>query len=276
MPPRTHILAEAERFLGWLRSEVGGELRLARHNAGATMQLVADRLGCSKSKISRIERGLSPCVTLADITAFAAVVGLRPYLKLYPLGPALRDIGQVELLAGLNARLSPRWHSEHEVLMPKPGDLRAADQVSTMPGCRLMVEAFRRFSDYQAQSRAARAKQRDLGADRLLLLLEGTRTNRRALAAAGLEPRRSFPIPQRAMLAALAAGRDPGGDGIVLLRRLSGAGAATPATPANPANPATPANPANPANPAVAPDATKGEGAAAPPSRVSPGATHDV
>lgn len=264
MPPRRHTLSEADRFLAWLRTDLGMELRLARHNAGATMQQVAHKLGWSKSKISRIERGLSPCVTLADINAFAAVVGLRPYFKLYPFGPSLRDVGQVELLAALNVRMSPRWHSEHEVLMPKPGDLRAADQVSTIPGCRLMVEAFRRFIDYQAQSRAARVKQRDLGADRLLLLLEDTRTNRRALAAAGLEPRRSFPIPQRAMLAALAAGRDPDGDGIVLLRRLPGAGAATPATPATPRALL------------VAPGATKVEGAAVPPSPVSPGATQDV
>lgn len=258
MPPRTHTLSEADRFGSWLRTDTGRELRLARHNAGATMQQVADRLGWSKSKISRIERGLSPRVALADITSFSAVVGLRPYLKLFPLGPSLRDVGQVELLAGLNVRMHPRWHTEHEVPMPKDGNLRAADQVSVIPGCRLMVEAFRRFSDYQAQSRAARAKQRDLNADRLLLLIEDTRTNRRALAAAGLEPRRSFPMPQRAMLAALAAGRDPGGDGIVVLRRLPGAGAASSAMPV------------------VAPGATKGEGGAAPPSAVSSGATHDV
>lgn len=218
------------------------------------MQQVADRLGWSKSKISRIERGLSPRVSLAAITAFAAVVGLRPYVKLFPVGPALRDVGQVELLAALNARMHPSWHSEHEVPMPKLGDLRAADQVSSTPGCRVMVEAYRRFSDYQAQSRAARVKQRDLGAERLVLLLEDTRTNRAALAAAGLEPRRSFPVAQRAMLASLAAGRDPGGDGIVVLRRLKGAGATTQ----------------------VAPRATNVEGTGAHTSPVPFAETHDV
>jgi len=230
MPPRTHTRSEADRFLSWLRTDVGKELRLGRHNAAATMQQVADRIGWSKSKISRIERGLSRRVSLGDVTAFGAVVGLRPYLKLFPVGPALRDIGQVELLAALNVRMHRRWATTHEVPMPTPGDLRAADQVSTIPGCRVMVEAYPRLSDYQAQTRSARTKQQELGADLLILLLEDTRTNRRALAAAGLEPRRSFPIPQRAMLAALATGRGPGGDGIVLLRRLRGAGAGGRAT----------------------------------------------
>ena len=105
--------------------------------------------------------------------------------------------------------------------MPKPGDLRAADQVSTIPGCRVMVEAYRRFSDYQAQTRSARLKQQEIGAERLLILLEDTRTNRDALSAGGSEVRRSFPVPPRAMLAALGAGRDPGGDGIILLRRAA-------------------------------------------------------
>ena len=109
--------------------------------------------------------------------------------------------------------------------MPTHGDLRAADQLSVIPGCRLMIEAYRRFSDYQAQTRSARSKQSELGADRLVLLLEETATNRQALAAAGTEPRRSFPVSQRAALAALASARDPGGDTIVFLKRLRGAGA---------------------------------------------------
>ncbi len=234
------------------------------------MQQVADRLGWSKSKISRIERGLSRRVTLPDITSFAAVVGLRPYVKLYPVGPPLRDVGQVELLAALNARMHARWQTAHEVPVRKRGDLRAADQVSRIPGCDVMVEAYRRFSDYQAQSRSARAKQSDLGADRLILLLEDTRTNRRALAAAGSEPKRSFPVPQRAMLAALRAGRDPGGDGIVFLRRLRGAGGAGTAAAAG-SGPGSGSGAS-----AVAPRDTKVEGAAARPSPVPPGATQDV
>ena len=227
MPPRTNALGEARRFLDWLRADAGRELRLARHNAGLTMQQVGVRLGWSKSKISRIERGRSPRVTIEDLVLIGSVVGLRPSVKFWPSVRPLRDAGQVELLAALNERMHPSWRHQHEVPMPRPGDLRAADQVSSVPGCRLMVEAFRRFADYQAQTRGAREKQRDLGADRLLILIEDTRVNRRALDAVGPELRRSFPVPPRAMLAALAAGLDPGGDGMVLLRRSRVASGAT-------------------------------------------------
>ena len=249
MPPRANILADAERFATWLRLDVGRELRVARHVAGATMQQVAERLGWSKSKVSRIERGLSRHVSLADVTRLAAVVGLRPSVKLFPAARALRDVGQLELLAALNVRMHPSWRSRQEVPMPKDNDLRAADQLSVILGCRVMIEAYRRLSDYQAQVRSARGKQRDLGANRLVLLLEDTRANRRALAEAGHEPARTFTVPQRAMLAALGAGRDPKGDGIVLLRRMP---------------------------PAVARDGTKGEGAASHTSAVARGATRNA
>ena len=67
MPPRSHTLGDARRFLAWLRAVAGRELRLARHNSGATMQQVGDRIGWSKSKLSRVERGLSPRVSLEDL-----------------------------------------------------------------------------------------------------------------------------------------------------------------------------------------------------------------
>ena len=247
MPPRTQVLADADRLAAWLRLDLGREIRIARHRIGATMQQVADRLGWSKSKVSRIERGKSPRVSVADVAHLTAVVGLRPSLKLFPAARALRDVGQLELLAALNSRMHPSWQTRQEVPMPQPNDLRAADQLSSIGGCRVMVEAYRRLSDFQAQSRSALLKQRDLGANRLVLLIEDTRANRRALAEAGAEPPRSYPVSQRAMLAALAVGRDPGGDGIVLLRRVRRA---------------------------VAPHATKGEGTSAPSSRVAPDDTH--
>jgi transcriptional regulator with XRE-family HTH domain len=259
MPPRTHTLGEARRFLSYLRTEAGRELRLARHNAGATQQQVADRIGWSKSKVSRIERGVTPRVSLEDLVLVSAVVGLRPSLKWFPTGRPLRDQGQIELLATLTRRMHPSWSHRHEVPMPRSGDLRAADLVSTIPGCRLMTEAIRRFADEQAQTRSAREKQRDLGADRLLIVVEATRANRRAIAAAGHELRHSFPISARSMLASLAAGLDPGGDGILLLPR-------TPVA-------APPRNRPSPP-PLVAPDATNSQRTAPQGPPVAPGDTH--
>jgi transcriptional regulator with XRE-family HTH domain len=245
MPPRTHTLGDTHRFLDWQRGEMGRELRLARHAAGVTMAQVAVRLGWSRSKISRIERGRSRRVTVEDVALLAAVVGLRPSVRLFPSGRLIRDIGQVQLLAALTHRMHPGWRHRHEVPMPRAGDLRAADQVSTIPGCTLMIEAYRRLIDYQAQVRSAREKQRDLGADRLLLLIEDTDTNRRALHAIETELRRSFPLPPRAMIAKLAAGEDPGADGLLVMRRLRA--------------------------PRVAPGATKPERAALHTASVAPG-----
>jgi transcriptional regulator with XRE-family HTH domain len=224
MPPRTNTLADARDLGAWLRRSAGREIRFARHNAGLTLQQLALRLRWSKSKISRIERGLSPGLTLDDLALLCALVGLRPSIKFYPVERPLRDIGQIELLAALNNRIHPSWRTTQEVPMPDARDLRAADQLSVIPGCRVMVEAYRRFSDQQAQVRPARAKQAELKADRLILLLEDTLVNRRAVAAGGPDLRRSFPVPQRAMLHALASGMDPGGDGIVILRRLRDTG----------------------------------------------------
>jgi transcriptional regulator with XRE-family HTH domain len=218
MPPRTNTIGDARRHANWLLSDLGRELRLARHSSGATMHQVGTRVGWSKSKVSRIERGLSTRITLRDVVLVAAVVGLRPSLRFYPTLRPLRDVRQIDLLAGLSRRMHASWTHRHEVPMPNAGDLRAADQVSTIPGCRLMVEAYVRLADYQAQVRSARQKQRDLGADRLLILVADTQANRRAVQAVGAELRHSFPVAVRPMLAALAAGVDPGGDGLILLR----------------------------------------------------------
>lgn len=219
MPPRRHTLAAADDLAQWLRTAAGQELRNARQAAGLSMQRVADRLGWSRTKVSRIERAKNRSVSLQDLARLAATVGLRPSLRFYPTERAVRDIGQVELLAALNRRMHPRWVTRQEVPIPLPGDLRAADQLSSLPGCHLMVEAYRRLTDFQAQLRAARAKQRDLGAHRLLLLFESTDLNRRLVRGLGSEERRSLPVPPRRILAALAAGVDPGGDGILFLRR---------------------------------------------------------
>ena len=88
---------------------------------------------------------------------------------------------------------------------------------ATRPGCTIACELWTRLADWQAQSRAALLKQRDLGADRLVIVLRASRANRAALREAGDGARHSFPIGTRAWLESLAAGRDPGGNGLVVL-----------------------------------------------------------
>lgn len=80
-----------------------------------------------------------------------------------------------------------------------------------------MVEALTRLSDFQAQSRAAILKKRDLGAARLILLVAATSANRRALREARDVVDMSFPLGTKTILAAMRDVRVPGADGVVVL-----------------------------------------------------------
>jgi hypothetical protein len=79
------------------------------------------------------------------------------------------------------------------------------------------VEAETRLRDMQAQLRAAVLKGLDSGSDRLILLVKGSRGNRLALRESLPLLAATFPVSNRAALAALAAGRDSGGNAIVVL-----------------------------------------------------------
>lgn len=156
-------------------------------------------------------------MTLVDLARHAAAVGLKPYLKLFPLGRRLLDRPQLDLLGRFRQRLHPTWSWETEVPLPIAGDLRSGDCRIGIPSCTALVEAYTRFSDYQAQTASAARKKRDLGADRLILLLAATHANRRAVAEAAAVSDGSFPLRTRVVIAALTAGQDPGADGIVFL-----------------------------------------------------------
>ncbi len=145
----------------------------------------------------------------------STALGLDLRIGLFPTGSPVRDAGQLALLERLRPRVASilRWRAE--VPVPITGDLRSADVVIDGPDVDVMVEAETRLNDLQALERRVRLKQRDLGARRVLLLVADTRHDRAVLAAhPGVVAR--FPISPRSCLAALGAGRDPGGDGIVL------------------------------------------------------------
>lgn len=178
---------------------------------------VARGIGSSTSQICRVEHGKASKLTVDALTRHAAAVGLKPWLKLFPLGRRLLDAPQLDLLARFRARLHPAWTWETEVPMPIAADLRSADCRITIPGCSILVEAYTRLSDWQAQSAAAARKKRDLGADRLILLVAATHANRDAAAGAARVSDGSFPLRTKTVFAALAAGRDPGADAIAFI-----------------------------------------------------------
>jgi hypothetical protein len=100
--------------------------------------------------------------------------------------------------------------------MPIAGDLRSADGLIEGSFGTAVVEAETRLTDFQAVERKSALKARDLGADRVILLVADTPNNRRALQ---LHPeiRERFPVGTRRCLAALSRGGDPGGDSLVVL-----------------------------------------------------------
>jgi hypothetical protein len=94
--------------------------------------------------------------------------------------------------------------------------MRNADGVAEGAAFDAIVEAETRLHDVQGVERRLRAKQRDLGATRAILLVADTRHNRTVLATFDQLAGR-FPVGTRACLAALAKGRDPGGDCLVIV-----------------------------------------------------------
>jgi transcriptional regulator with XRE-family HTH domain len=214
---RRSQLHDATLNAHWVLQRIGRELRLARMTSGKTQLWIARQLGTSQSRVSIIERGRCQSVTLLQLSRHAAGVGLRLHIAAYPGGRRLLDSPQLALLNRFRARLARTWRWEQEVPVPIEGDLRAADCRITADGCTIVVEAITRLVDVQAQVRAAQLKRRDIGAQRLIILLAATGANRRAVHQAGPALTDAFPVAPRVALGHLAAGRDPGGDALILL-----------------------------------------------------------
>lgn len=217
MANRQSTIREAGRFGTWLLREIGRELRVARLIGGMTQTQVAAQLGKSTSHVSRVEHGLLKAIGIVQITKHAAVVGLKPWVRLYPVVARPLDAAQLALLGRFRERISDAWKVILEAPMPLPGDLRAADALISIDGCVCVVEIITRMADFQAQLRSAQLKKRDMHATRLILVVAANATNRRALHQAGVAVGDAFPLNTRATLRALAERRDPGADGLVLL-----------------------------------------------------------
>ena len=217
MPSRTNPIHESAQSATWIRMKMGREIRMARISVGMTQRQAGRAIGRSASWVSRMEAGRLPQLSITTLAKVAAAVGLKLSVAAYPTGRRPLDAAQLALLASLNERLHPTWQRRIEVPIPIQGDLRAVDQVIRTDGRSCAIEAFTRLSDLQLQVRRSRAKQRDIGADRLILLVRGSRANRQMLHELGPFLRDEFPVTTRAAMRALAAGRDPGEDCLIVL-----------------------------------------------------------
>jgi transcriptional regulator with XRE-family HTH domain len=197
--------------------EIGQELRERRLQLGLSQAEVADALGISRAQVSRIERAALPSLSLVTAARLASLLGLELVVRVFPGGPPLRDAGHSALLARFKGRVSASFRWRTEVPLPIPGDQRAFDGLLTKPGLRIAVEAEMRLRDLQALQRRVELKKRDGDVDRLILLVPDTRSNREAIRAAGEGFDTAFPAGTRRVMSALAAGRDPGSDGLVVL-----------------------------------------------------------
>jgi transcriptional regulator with XRE-family HTH domain len=209
--------ARAARAANRIRANLAEEIRAARIGAGLSQADVARVAELSRAELSRIERGEAPWVSVEALCRIAVPLGLDASVRLFPAGEPIRDRAQQPLLGRLRARVAPSLRWQPEVGIPIPGDRRAWDAVIAGAGWRIAVEAESRLHDIQALARCISLKQRDDGEVDVLLLVNDTRRNREVLRTQRESLRHLLPLDGRAMLAALAAGRSPGGGGIVVL-----------------------------------------------------------
>ncbi len=223
MPTRDRPADRGSRTARADVNRVGSDLRQARVDGGLSIRVVAAAAGISGAQISRIERGLVATASIVQLARIGAVVGLDVRVRTYPGADALRDAGQVRVIERLRPRVHASVSIRLEVPLPMIGDRRAwdawlADLVNEFDRPRTMpVEVETRIGDAQAQMRRLTLKMRDAEVEHVLLVVADTPTNRRAVAAAWHVLAGMFPISARKALAALAAGRYPGGSSLIFI-----------------------------------------------------------
>ena len=194
---------------------LGRELRAARITRGLSQVALAAATRIDQADISRIERGVRAGVTIKALARLTTAVGLDLSLKAFPGGEPIRDVAHATLLARFRTAAGERWHWAAEVPLPMSGDRRAWDRLLRGAGAAIGVEAETRPTDMQELQRRVAQKKRDGQVDRVILVLADTAWNRRLLRLNDLES--TFPVPGRVAMRALAEGRDPGGDAVVLI-----------------------------------------------------------
>ena len=206
-----------------LVASAGSEFKRTRTANGIAQRVVSDAIGISRSQYGRIERGLSPEVSLERVAAIATVLGLETSLRFFPKGDPIRDRAHAALLERLHVRCHRSLAWRTEVPFPNHGDLRAWDALIRGSDAtrgetwRVGVEAETRPNDLQALDRKLALKERDGGADWVVLLLLDSRHNRAFLAAHAEVLRARFPLDGRRALELLGAGAPLGRNAIVVL-----------------------------------------------------------
>jgi transcriptional regulator with XRE-family HTH domain len=216
MPRSQRLLSIGQRRGERLIRELADALREARIGLGLSLSRLSELAGVSRSKLWRLENARVERLDLVGAARLCQVLGLDLSLKTFPTGAPIRDAGHVRVMDRL-AGETPNVHWSREYTVPIAGDLRAWDMFARVENVSIGVTAETKFRDEQGLLRRERAKLRDSGVDRWILLLSDTRANRSVLNEIRESLREEFPLGGRGVLNALRAGRDPGANGIVLL-----------------------------------------------------------
>ena len=199
--------------------EIGDEFKHRRIELGVSQLAVSRAARIERADYSRIERGKLERASIVDAARVAAVLGLDLWVRAFPSGTGLRDEGQAKGLGGLLACVRPPLGYRTEVGLPAQPDrleLRAWDAQITGSGSKTSIEYEARLYDAQAQQRRWNLKRRDDPPDHFLLVIAGTRANRRVIREYS-ELFSDLPRLRTAnVLKALEAGRHPG-TGLVLV-----------------------------------------------------------
>jgi transcriptional regulator with XRE-family HTH domain len=195
---------------------LGREERSARVGAGLSLRAVAAATGTSHQQLLRFERGRTDRVSLEDVGAWCATVGLDLVLRAFPAGDPIRDAGQQRLMDRLRPNIHQSLRCRTEVPLPNRGDLRAWDLIIETHEWRVAVEGETVLDDLQALERRLHRKQRDGGVEVVILLAADTRRNRLAVESAPASFV-GFSRDARATLRALRTGTRPDRSAIVFL-----------------------------------------------------------
>jgi transcriptional regulator with XRE-family HTH domain len=198
------------------------DAQAARVASGLSYAAIGRALHLAPGQVAGILRGKVTSLTIVRAAQILAAVGMKLSASGFPEGPAVRDAGQRSLLDRLRRRTSSelRWSEEVPVIeLPTAGeiDLRAWDAGIDGSSCRCRVDAESHVGDLQAVTRRVALKQRDGRETCVILLLADTKHHRALLELARDGLRAQFPTSQRTALAALKAGRSPGGNSLILL-----------------------------------------------------------
>jgi transcriptional regulator with XRE-family HTH domain len=190
-----------------------GELRAERLKADVSQREMARQLGWSQARYWRFEGARD--ATLTELTAVSALLGLELSANLHRVSDALADRGQLELLARFRARLSPSIKVFTEALLPNPGERRSWDLLLRIVAQVVGVEAETKVRDVQATVRKIRGRERDGGADELLIVLADTRSNRAVRDELLLALGERFATKPRLLFDALHRGEPIPGSGVL-------------------------------------------------------------